>query len=484
MASTLDRKQVGRNDPCPCGSGKKYKHCHMPLDREAVQQAEIEAAQRAEEERLAQFRERAKAQMQEERRIFAPPDALDDEEDDDEIDPFTEQVDAFWEAFDDAEGDRKWELCQSAINDQLLDSELVFESFIELHRDTLKRGLESRFVQLVLHLREKCPDAYREKTAYLFEWVFPLLSPTERESLTPGFMDDLIADGPDQIEPFLNVVDLLAVLGEDTLYTRVVRATQESVAAADSLFGWVVDTYRSQYLDTYLFEYLDNTPPEMRRDPERIDEMLQNFPDRDNLVEDEFIAYLLRLAGERRLWTREDFPVRTSGRQDDRIPPSTTVENLAYLCQEFIAYLRWEQGIPFIKGELGVKELREFLSSQEIPSSKQKPKSRKAQKSSADLHPAAVLPFCPDRKQLDRYLFELASFLNYQPYRALVLMEIIPAWLQFLDDRGLIDAASHAASLRSLHDLANSLQVLLANESLHSRLIENLAVAWAIQVEE
>ncbi|MGB5924788.1 MAG: SEC-C metal-binding domain-containing protein [Dehalococcoidia bacterium] len=20
-------KRVGRNDPCPCGSGKKYKHC-------------------------------------------------------------------------------------------------------------------------------------------------------------------------------------------------------------------------------------------------------------------------------------------------------------------------------------------------------------------------------------------------------------------------------------------------------------------------
>ena len=21
-------KHVGRNDPCPCGSGKKYKNCH------------------------------------------------------------------------------------------------------------------------------------------------------------------------------------------------------------------------------------------------------------------------------------------------------------------------------------------------------------------------------------------------------------------------------------------------------------------------
>ena len=24
------KKKIGRNDPCPCGSGKKYKHCHYP----------------------------------------------------------------------------------------------------------------------------------------------------------------------------------------------------------------------------------------------------------------------------------------------------------------------------------------------------------------------------------------------------------------------------------------------------------------------
>ena len=23
--------KVGRNEPCPCGSGKKYKHCHGQL---------------------------------------------------------------------------------------------------------------------------------------------------------------------------------------------------------------------------------------------------------------------------------------------------------------------------------------------------------------------------------------------------------------------------------------------------------------------
>jgi preprotein translocase subunit SecA len=31
--TTVRRTQpkVGRNDPCPCGSGKKYKHCHGRL---------------------------------------------------------------------------------------------------------------------------------------------------------------------------------------------------------------------------------------------------------------------------------------------------------------------------------------------------------------------------------------------------------------------------------------------------------------------
>jgi hypothetical protein len=24
------REKIGRNDPCPCGSGKKYKHCCLP----------------------------------------------------------------------------------------------------------------------------------------------------------------------------------------------------------------------------------------------------------------------------------------------------------------------------------------------------------------------------------------------------------------------------------------------------------------------
>lgn len=35
--------KIGRNDPCHCGSGKKYKYCHYDVDREAESAARKEA---------------------------------------------------------------------------------------------------------------------------------------------------------------------------------------------------------------------------------------------------------------------------------------------------------------------------------------------------------------------------------------------------------------------------------------------------------
>ena len=46
-------KNTNRNDSCPCGSGKKYKKCHLSEDEAAqhaaVKQAEEAAAKEAEE---------------------------------------------------------------------------------------------------------------------------------------------------------------------------------------------------------------------------------------------------------------------------------------------------------------------------------------------------------------------------------------------------------------------------------------------------
>ena len=46
--------KVGRNDPCPCGSGKKYKDCHEKAGEAFLEKiARDEDRRRAEEARMA-----------------------------------------------------------------------------------------------------------------------------------------------------------------------------------------------------------------------------------------------------------------------------------------------------------------------------------------------------------------------------------------------------------------------------------------------
>jgi SEC-C motif len=67
-------RKAGRNDDCPCGSGKKYKKCHLRADEEAAsktladgnaakaKEAEAEAAKDGEEGPAKKPGERPKAQ--------------------------------------------------------------------------------------------------------------------------------------------------------------------------------------------------------------------------------------------------------------------------------------------------------------------------------------------------------------------------------------------------------------------------------------
>jgi tetratricopeptide (TPR) repeat protein len=55
--------KIGRNDPCPCGSGKKYKRCCLNKDQAAAhatlaaKQAEMDARQKEHSARMQDYRE-------------------------------------------------------------------------------------------------------------------------------------------------------------------------------------------------------------------------------------------------------------------------------------------------------------------------------------------------------------------------------------------------------------------------------------------
>ena len=62
-------KQTGRNDPCPCGSGRKYKKCHLREDQEAEHKLQLEQ----EEERAAAAVEQSEDESRPGRETQAKP---------------------------------------------------------------------------------------------------------------------------------------------------------------------------------------------------------------------------------------------------------------------------------------------------------------------------------------------------------------------------------------------------------------------------
>ena len=49
-ATGIERlKTTGRNDPCPCGSGKKYKKCHLSEDQAQAHEVLLKTQEEARE---------------------------------------------------------------------------------------------------------------------------------------------------------------------------------------------------------------------------------------------------------------------------------------------------------------------------------------------------------------------------------------------------------------------------------------------------
>src|SRR5438132_10589065 len=64
-------------------------------------------------------------------------------------------------------------------------------------------------------------------------------------------------------------------------------------------------------------------------------------------------------------------------------------------------------------------------------------------------------PLIPDRERLDLFLAGMLDFLNPLHYRVAAAFEIVPAWLRFLELRGLIDADEAAWGIRDLAGMAD-----------------------------
>lgn len=455
--------QTGRNELCPCGSGKKYKHCCQRKDLAAQKTAQRVVA--PQQPPVVPIRPRIADKTSD---MELADNGLVDEDEGSPADDATQAAqNRLWDAFEAADYEEKFAICRQAIDERLLDGELTFEFFNQIFDLTAQKGERHRFEALVDLLEAQLPEAYAEEAYWLLDWrmINLFVQTPPPANLTEQLLQRGLAMADAHrlsIDPFIQTLDRLAYYGHLDVLIPVMTAALPKIATTD-IFEWALDEYKHR-LGTYLiFAFVEQHKAvgSGAFTDEQFEALVTQLTPYMDVIPEGLKDFLAALTGAMQgRWTPADFNLKRvkerRGNEDD--DPART--NLARLLDEFLAYLRWQEQIPFSQGTLARDALERYILERhagELQPTHEAPKARPGKRRKGAPSPVEPPLLCPDHGTLDRYWGSLMHFFAPQHYKVAAMLALIPAWLRFLEARGLIDADQSAQSYRSVNGLVTEL---------------------------
>ncbi|HLH24108.1 MAG TPA: SEC-C domain-containing protein [Chloroflexota bacterium] len=409
-------KAPGRNAPCPCGSGRKYKNCCLPADEARERQA------------------RAAATAPSTVSVWDVPDEADDDLDDDLLPPLGPPPDdallaaqnALWERFEGADYETQIVLFQEALKSEALDGDLAFEMLGEIQGEAQARGELARFDALLEQLAREAPGFYAQDAAYYAAWSVENALATGNLGRIPAALEPFARDPAEGLEELFRVADQLLYYDQTAPLLATLQRGWEPLNAAPLVLQDAIDTYADLMLDLIVVEYArtDDARPD---DPALVRQLAAYVPAEGVAFYQQNIAALLGTLG--RAWHARDFesPPRDEPRE----------RRIGLLGWEWAGTLWREHGVPLGRAALAAQALVEY------------------QIAGAAKGKSAQALLVPARRRLERFLKDQLDVLDYREYRAGALVELLPLYLAFLTARGLLDARAAAralAELRPVHD--------------------------------
>jgi hypothetical protein len=253
------------------------------------------------------------------------------------------------------------------------------------------------------------------------------------------------------------------------LFYSIVVAMQVAwpLVQGSDILEWAIDEFAESAVDYIVLDRLERGAEPDASDPEPIEQLEAYLPiDRQKLAD-----YIALLTGSiQREWQLGDFALdrpTPQGRSAQNEPEVDRAQNLFDLTIEFLGYLQREEGIPLSKGELGREQIQRYIIERNIgelgaPARDSVGPVRSKKQQSRPKATAPEHPLCSDRRTLDAYLGGLNLDFSPQNYRIAAAFELMPAWLRFLESRGLLDTDRREQTLGELSALGHDLRVMFA----------------------
>jgi len=404
-------KEIGRNDPCPCGSGKKYKKCCMEKDMKK-KQSQGQNWELDNEE------------------YFSEDEILADEENENQKE--RDEFDNVWDEFIDSDFDDKVAIIKRLFKlPDLQDEDFFFELFNNLNDSAETKVQRNKFSALVKELKEEIPSIYRDLVGFLLHTVISnKVSDKDVSDVSPLFLE-FAAHADQDIDYFNMIVDLLAYHGQLELLTEGFRIAWEKVKDSNNVVPWGINEFAERGIDFEIFSYLEHAKNPEARNPKLLKRIEYYVEEIDLEYHDLYFSTFLRMGSP--TWKLESLNINPN--VSSKSKKINCSNNIWFLSNEFLDYLHRDKKIPYSKAALMRADMSDYLINRLNGRFGKPPKKLKTKPKGTNL--TKVL--CPDRLTFDDYLFNLASFLNARYYRAWALYESVPYWLSFLELNDLID---------------------------------------------
>lgn len=459
-----------RNDPCHCGSGKKYKHCHMKADREAEKATQSIAAPTSPPVPTA---------------VSHPTNVPDEPQ---EIDPEVEKLNQLYEQFQAANYEEQIAILRNTITEQALDGELAFEFFNELYPHMVEQGEREEFGELTALLKMHQPEIYEEENAWFWSWEVANALALGDENALQQATDQLIKHGGEDLDQFYPVFESL--LYHDRRGALLAAMNKHDfVVAQGKYFPGAEDEANQKLADLLVLNYIETQPQAELLATNNFDTLCTALaPYTAGLVRDRLENFIARAGGlTSDQWTMDDFqfvppppPRSWYEEEDEEAAVDPAVMHLSDLSSEFLHYARHKEQIPVTKADLARENLVRYILDRhrgeltdEKNATRPRPKKR-LKKASKGKHTDVTNVLLPDAKTMDRYLTRFFGFLGNRHYQGAALFELIPTWVRFLESKGLTTTEEGSAALKSLQALSQSVVKILEGYESDPTLAENL----------
>ncbi|HUT95741.1 MAG TPA: hypothetical protein VMY37_40170, partial [Thermoguttaceae bacterium] len=400
-----------------------------------------------------------------------PSEEEDDDEEDEpeaEPDPLREAREALWEELEACDYEGQTALFLKTLDTpDLLAEGMGVEMLDQVFRGAAKRRDADGFEILVRAFQERAPEIFRDSATSCLSWVIELRVACGRFDEVGPLAKEIAACAGDQIDIFNLTLDSLAYHCDLSTLVEMMRIGWPGVRDAGDILSWGVEEFVDRAYRYEMIQYCSRAAAPRPDDPELIERLaFYGEP-----VDEDFVtAFVGSFTGQVR---QDAVPGKKRGRWCHRA------------CMEFLGYLVREEGVRPGKADQGSENLSDYLLARldgrlehcpRLYEPGQRPERRKGE--SRRTQSRAVHVLCPDAKTLEPYLARQLGFLSARYCTVAATMEIVPAWLRFLQQRQLIDSREHQATLQGLAKLHADLLKLWKKHSDDPALHEAAIQAW------